>query len=133
MTSPVPYESRVRPLIAAATPAPWEARGRYAEPAVRGPSGESVIDIGDDGACSDPDCCGGPSYRVEISDANARLIVTAVSTAAASADLAEAVRSVVNEAGQEIVFEGARCVVVSPEAIDALRAALSRLDAAGGA
>lgn len=121
MTSPVPYESRVRPLIAAATPAPWEARGRYAEPAVRGPSGESVIDIGDDGACSDPDCCGGPSYHVEISDANARLIVTAVSTAAASADLAEAVRAYRDDCGWEKAGD---------PRFDAMLAALYRLDSA---
>lgn len=147
MTSPVPYESRVRPLIAAATPAPWEARGRYAEPAVRGPSGESVIDIGDDGACSDPDCCGGPSYHVEISDANARLIVTAVSTAAASADLAEAVRAYKDATDRREAYEAefremweadkphhshkvAALLTVETNAYRAMLAALSRLDSA---
>ena len=119
MTSPVPYESRVRPLIAAATPAPWLRSAHY----------PTEINNGRFLICKMMANVAHDATLYKDRD----LIVTAVNCAAASADLAEAVRGAVNEAGQEIVFEGARCVVVSPEAIDALRAALSRLDAAAGA
>jgi len=103
MTSPVPYESRVRPLIAAATPAPW---------GINTLSGMYVV-VED----ADEEFVAG---SVEPPDAS--LIVTTVNTAAASADLAEAVRAYKNSGPLR-----------AQERFDAMLAALARLDAAGGA
>jgi len=39
--------------------------------------GPGVVTLGDDGACNDPECCGGPTFHVEISEADAKLIAQA--------------------------------------------------------
>lgn len=48
-----------------ATPGPWkvETFGDGIEP--------GVVTVENDGGCSDPECCGGPSYYVRISPENA--------------------------------------------------------------
>ena len=53
------------------TPGPWVVLP-YGEGI-----GPGVVTLGDDGACNDPECCGGPTFHVEISEANAKLIAAA--------------------------------------------------------
>lgn len=79
MTSPVPYESRVRPLIAAATPAPWLRSAHY----------PTEINNGRFLICKMMANVAHDATLYKDRD----LIVTAVNCAAASADLAEAVRA----------------------------------------
>lgn len=54
------------------TPGPWTWTGSEFA-ASRG----NVLELGDDGGCSDPECCGGPSYHIEVSEDDARLIAAA--------------------------------------------------------
>jgi hypothetical protein len=102
--SPVPYESRVRPLIAAASQVPW---------------------------CFVP----GDRYLVvedantlfvagSVEPRNVALLSTAVNTAAASADLAEAVRAYGD------CLKGAFVPATAALRRDAMLAALARLDSA---
>ena len=57
---------------------PWRVNPLfYTDVKILGPSDEAVVSLGDDGACGDPDCCGSPTFHVEISDDNARLIIAA--------------------------------------------------------
>lgn len=55
------------------TPGPW----RWAFGELVGAQKETVVTIIDDGACGDPECCGGPAYHIEVAGANARLIAAA--------------------------------------------------------
>lgn len=119
MTTPVPYESRVRPLIAAAGPVPWMFDGAV------------LTDAG----------CRVVSDDIWQDARDARLIVTAVNTAAASADLAEAVRALTKAIVTARRFRAPDCddettIIPTPKwdaimsaHMDAV-AALSRLDSA---
>lgn len=107
MTSPVPYESRVRPLIAAATPAPWLRSAHY----------PTEINNGRFLICKMMANVAHDATLYEDRD----LIVTAVNTAAASADLAEAVRAYRDDCGWEKAGD---------PRFDAMLAALYRLDSA---
>lgn len=130
MTAPVPYESRVRPLIAAATPAPWVA---YDYP--------DCITTFVEGVNT------GNGYDGEMKVEDARLIVALRSTAAASADLAEAVRAYKDATDRREAYEAefremweadkphhshkvAALLTVETNAYRAMLAALSRLDSA---
>ena len=117
MTAPVPYESRVRPLIAAASRAPWMSDAPNC--LITDASREIVVD------------------DVSLDHNNAALVVTTVNTAAASADLAEAVRAYRDATDMRETFaaEGNRseyavACVNETNAYRAMFAALARLDSA---
>jgi hypothetical protein len=59
------------------TPGPWTLADDYSDVKIRGAKRETVIGLGDNGACGDPECCGAPSYHVELSEADAKFIVLA--------------------------------------------------------
>lgn len=56
------------------SPLPWKAMYQKLKDA----NGRDVVAVGDDGACSDPECCGGASYHLEVSSDDLALIVRAV-------------------------------------------------------
>lgn len=118
MTAPVPFEARVRPLIAAATPAPWawDAPANWHGVALRIAPAE---DMGKIIATIDT------GWGKRTREANAGLIRAAVNTAAACADLAEAVRALRHYDDPTVLLKASELAPVL--------AALSRLDAAGSA
>lgn len=60
-------------MAATPTPGPWKWDGYK----FTGLNDESVLELDDDGACGDPECCGAPSYYLAVKDADAALIVAA--------------------------------------------------------
>jgi hypothetical protein len=71
------------------TPGPWEWRysdGLYGPKVSPRGGPQPVVTIESDGACGDPECCGEPSYLIEVSADDAALIASAP-------DLLEAVKA----------------------------------------
>jgi len=77
--------AEIERLAKAATPGPWEVTGYGSDQTIVQPGftrkgdgqpkrlkthDRAVVALGDDGGCGDPECCGYPSYHVEISDAD---------------------------------------------------------------
>jgi len=61
------------------TPTPWHANQRsYDNVLIYGGDGRPVLSLGDDGACGDPECCGSPTYRVDIGADDLALIIKCV-------------------------------------------------------
>ncbi len=70
-------------MTAKHTPGPWKWEGDYQNEAIS----PGVVTLGDDGACGDPECCDdGPSFHIEITEADARLIEAAPDLLAALVD-----------------------------------------------
>jgi hypothetical protein len=65
------------------TPTPWKLGASWANGRIIGPNDQSVVDLEDDDACGDPECCGAPTYRVVLSEADAAFIVRACNSHAA--------------------------------------------------
>lgn len=63
----------IKARLEAATPGPWRDEGAYSDPRIE----PNVVGLGDDGGCSDPECCGGASYHIELTTANGALIAHA--------------------------------------------------------
>lgn len=60
------------------TPGPWKDNGRYGgDQRIVGSDGTPVIWLDDDGACGDPECCGSPTFYLEIGANDLPLILSA--------------------------------------------------------
>lgn len=59
------------------SPRPWTMGDPYTG-IIKDANRKAVVDLGDDGGCSDPECCGGPSFHIDASASDLLLIVTAV-------------------------------------------------------
>lgn len=64
--------------MSAHSPLPWALTQGYYKPPIVDANGDAVVSLGDDGACGDPECCGSPTYRIEVSQEDLELIVAAV-------------------------------------------------------
>lgn len=79
-------EAEIRERLAAATPGPWREQ-QFNDKRIVGPEHgvgkgrkkgwQPVVMLEDDGGCSDPECCGSPSYSIRISEEDARFIASA--------------------------------------------------------
>lgn len=76
------------PVEKPASPLPWRVGAGY-RPHIKDAENGDVVELGDDGGCNDPDCCGGASYHIELDEQDAAFIVLAAN---AHAELVAAVR-----------------------------------------